>query len=365
MNEMPERKTRERDSANEIVLPQDGPRDTVPPEPLMNQSVAAAESLRRRFLEADNSFYFRAGPGEAAKVAFSDHGKRLTTDHDDPTVIHGMVLRAQQKGWTSLRVKGSEGFKVEVWIQATIAGIEVEGYNPREIDRARLDERKGETLTKQHKNRSGQMATRDRSTTHAEKKPDSLTAAQNIAITTLQAILRERGDSAAMIGAAVQEATARLHGERLVVGTIVEHGIAHYGHDEQAQKSYFVTVETAKGEQTVWGVDLARAIKRSDAKTGHAVALIQRANEGVSVQSPIRTEAGEVAGMGPQPAKRKVWEVLNLNTIGLETRDTIDSAARVASHEPVVQVFDRTAARTDQVHDVARTREQERTRAGR
>lgn len=115
----------------------------------------------------------------------------------------------------------------------------------------------------------------------------------------------------------------------------------------------------------MWGVDLARAIKRSDAKTGHAVALIQRANEGVSVQSPIRTEAGEVAGMGPQPAKRKVWEVLNLNTIGLETRDTIDSAARVASHEPVVQVFDRTAARTDQVHDVARTREQERTRAGR
>ena len=209
------------------------------------------------------------------------------------------------------------------------------------------------------------MAPRDRSTTHAEKKPDSLTAAQNIAITTLQAILRERGDSAAMIAAAVEEATARLHGKRLVVGTIVEHGIAQYGHDEQAPKSYFVTVETAKGEQTVWGVDLARAIKRSDAKTGSAVALIQRANQGVSVQSAIRNDAGEVAGMGPQPAKRKVWEVLNLHTIGVEARDTITAAARAATREPVVQVFDRTAARTDQVPDVTRTREQERTRAGR
>lgn len=365
MNEMLERKTRERDSANEIVLPQDGPRDTVAPEPLMNQSIAAAESLRRRFLEADNSFYFRAGPGEAAKVAFSDHGTRLTTDHDDPTVIHGMVLRAQEKGWTSLRVRGSEGFKVEVWLQATLAGIEVEGYNPREIDRARLDERKGETLTKHQKTRVEQMAPRDRSTTHAEKKPDALTVAQNIAITTLQAILRDRGDSAAMIAAAVEEATARLHGERLVVGTLVEHGIAHYGHDEQAQNSYFVTVETAKGEHTVWGVDLARAMKRSDAKTGSAVALIQRANEGVSVQSPIRNEAGEVVGMGPQPAKRKVWEVLNLHTIGVKARDTITAAARVASHEPVVQVFDRTAARTDQDPDVTRIREQERTRVGR
>ncbi len=365
MNELLERKSRERDSANGIALPRNGPRETVPPEPLMNPSVAAAESLRRRFLEADNSFYFRPGPGEAAKVAFSDHGQRLTTDQDDPTVIHGMVLRAQAKGWTSLRVKGSDGFKVEVWIQATMAGLKVEGYNPREIDRARLDERKGETLTKQPKNRLGQMGPRDRSSSHTEKEPDSMTASQNIALTTLQAILRDRGDSAAMIAAAVEEATARLHGERLVVGTLVKHGRAQYGHDEQAQNSYFVTVETAKGEQTVWGVALARAIERSDAKTGSAVALIQRANQGVSVQSAIRNDAGEVAGTGPQPAKRKVWEVLNLHTIGLEARETIASAARVASHEPVVQVFDRTAARTDHVPDVARIREQERTRAGR
>lgn len=365
MNEMLQQKIRERDSANGIVLPEDGPRETVATELLMNPSVAAAESLRRRFLEADNRFYFRPGPGEAAKVAFSDHGQRLTTDQDDPTVIHGMVLRAQEKGWTSLRVKGSEGFKVEVWLQATLAGMEVEGYNPREIDRARLDERKGETLRKQHKNRLGQMAPRDHSTSHAEKEPASLTTSQNLAITTLQAILRQRGDSAAMIAAAVEDATARLHGERLIVGTIVGHGPAQYGHDAQAQNSYFVTVETAKGEQTVWGVDLARAIEQSDARTGNAVALIQRANEGVTVQSPVRNETGEVVGTEPHAVRRNVWEVLNLHTIGVKALDTITTAARVTSHEPVIQVFDRTAARTDRIPDAARIRDQERTRVGR
>ena len=365
MNELRERKTRERGSVNEIVLPGEDPRDTVPPEPFMNQSTAAAESLRRRFLKADNKFYFRAGHGEAAKVAFSDHGERLTTDQNDHTVIHGMMLRAQEKGWTSLRVKGSEGFKVEVWIQATIASIEVEGYNPREIDRARLNERKGETLTKQQKSSFGERAPRDRSTIPVEKSPTTLTASQNVAITTLQAILRERGDSAAMIAAAVEEATARLHGERLVVGTIVEHGPARYGHDEQAPQSYFVTVETAKGEQTVWGVNLARAIERSDAKIGQAVALIQRANERVTVQSPVKNEAGEVVGMGPHAVRRNVWEVLNLQTLGVKARDTITTAARVTSHEPVIQVFDRTAARTDRIPDAARIHDQERTRVGR
>ena len=60
-------------------------------------------------------------------------------------MIHGMVLRAQAKGWTSLHVKGSDTFKAEAWMQATMAGLEVQGYHPREIDRVRREERKGET----------------------------------------------------------------------------------------------------------------------------------------------------------------------------------------------------------------------------
>ena len=124
-------------------------------------------------------------------------------------------------------------------------------------------------------------------------------------------------------------------------------------------------VVTAKGEKEVWGVDLARAMEQSEANIGDAVALIQRAHERVTVPSPVKNEAGEVVGMARQPATRNTWEVLNLQTIGVAERDRLTTAARVATHEPVVQVFDPAAARIDQIPAVARTRAQERTRDGR
>ena len=284
MNELLEGEGKEKDRAKETVRPQEGRRGTTKPDPLLNQHEAATESLRHRFLEADHKFYFRGGPGEADRVAFADHGRHLTTEHEDPAVIHGMLLLAQAKGWTSLHVKGSDTFKAEAWMSATMAGIEVQGYQPREIDRVRLAERKGETRTTAPKQRAEPVAPRDPSTSRGDKEPDPLTASQNIAINTLQTILRERGDSAAMIAAAVEEATARLQGERLVVGRIVEHGKAQYRHDEKAEQSYVVRVATAKGEKEVWGVDLARAMEQSKAKTGDAVALIQRAHERVTVE---------------------------------------------------------------------------------
>ena len=365
MNELREGEGKEKDSAKETVFPREGQRGRRQPEPLLNQHEAAAESLRHRFLEANNRFYFRGGPGAADKVAFADHGTSLTTEHEDPTVIHGMLLLAQAKGWTSLRVKGSDTFKAEAWMSATMVGIEVQGYQPREIDRVRREERKGETRTKAPEQRVEPGAPRDPSPSRRDTEPDPLTASQHIAINTLQTILRERGDSAAMIAAAVEEATARLQGERLVVGTILEHGKARYGHVEQAEQSYVVKLATAKGEKEVWGVDLARAMERSGAKPGDAVALIQRAHEPVTVLSPVKNEAGEVVGIAPQPATRNKWEVLNLQTIGVKERDRVTAAARVATHEPVVRVFDPAAARTDQVQNPTRIRAQERTREGR
>ncbi len=250
-------------------------------------------------------------------------------------------------------------------MSATMAGIEVQGYQPRAIDRVRLAERKGETRRTQPEFRVEPGAPRDRASSRGAKEPDSLTTAQNIAINTLHTILRERGDSASMIAAAVEEATARLQGERLVVGRIVQHGKARYGHDEQAEQSYVVKVATAKGEKEVWGVDLARAMEQSGANTGDAVALIQRAQERVTVQAPVKNEAGEVVGMAPQPAKRNKWEVLNLQTIGIAERDRVTAAARASTHEPVVQIFDPAAARTDHPPEAAQMRDQERTRVGR
>jgi putative DNA primase/helicase len=367
MNELVERGGLNKESVEEKKPTRTNQQAEVNIEPLLNQNTEAALALRRRFLEAGDTFYYRGARGESDKVAFTDQGKRLTTDHDDPSVIHGMVLRAQEKGWTALRVKGSDEFKAEAWLQASLAGIEVEGYKPREIDRARLEERKGQSQQDriEPENRLERVAPRDRVTSRAEESSDSLTAGQKLAVTTLETILRERGDSAKMIAAAVEEAKARLQGERLYVGKIVEHGIDHYEHDKKNDRSYFVKVATPKGEREVWGVDLARAFEQSDVKTGEIVALVQKAHERVTVNVLVRDESGAEVGKAAQPAKRNVWDVINLHTLGLGEREKVVEAARVMTQEPVVNVFDRTAARTDQAPEMTRTREQERTREGR
>lgn len=337
-------------------------------QPRLNQRRDAAESLRKRFLEAGEQFYYRTAPGESTRVAFTDQGKRLITEHDDPSVIHGMVLRALEKGWTVVRVNGTTEFKTEAWVQATIAGLDVDGYTPRGIDLVRAEDRRDQRPVR------GKTAQHlvDRDTSHDRARDDqftkpekTLSASQHVALTTLEAILGARGDSPTMIAAAVEEARARLQGERVVVGTVVDHGIDYYNHDIQKNKSYFVKVATDRGEREIWGVDLGRAIEQGKVQLGDAVALVQQAHEHVTVTVPLRDESGASIGTAPQPTTRNRWEVIKLDSLGGREQHQLNEAARVGTQEPVVPRFDHTSARTDRPPNVTRSPALERTRGGR
>jgi hypothetical protein len=262
-------------------------------QPRLNQRRDAADSLRKRFIEAGEQSYYRTAPGEPTKLAFTDHGKRLVTEHDDPSVIQGMVLRAKAKGWTTVRVNGTTEFKTEAWVQATIAGLDVEGYTPRGIDLARAADRRDQSPIR------GKMAqhpvdrevSHDRAKDEHVRKPDqTMSSGQQVAVATLEAILRARGDSPTMIAAAVEEAKARLQGERVVVGTVVDYGIDHYNRDIQNNKSYFVKVATDRGEREIWGIDLSRAFEQGKVQRGDAVVLVQQAHERVTVTVPLRDD---------------------------------------------------------------------------
>ena len=337
-------------------------------QPRLNQRRDAADFLRKRFIEAGEQFYYRTAPGEPTKIAFTDHGKRLVTEHEDPSVIQGMVLLAKAKGWTTVRVNGTAEFKTEAWVQATIAGLDVEGYTPRGIDVARVEDRKdhrsvrGKT-TPQPIDRE---ASHDRTTGDPAKKPkQTMSPGQQVAVATLEAILKARGDSPTMIAAAVEEAKTRLQGERAVVGTVVDHGIARYNHDIQNTKSYFVKVATDRGEREIWGVDLARAFEQGKVQRGDAVALVQQAHEPVTIKVPVRDSSGASIGTEPQPATRNRWEVIKLDSLGGREQHQLKDAARVGTQEPVVPRFDLTAARTDRTPSVPRSPALERTRGGR
>ena len=337
-------------------------------EPSLNQRRDAADSLRKRFLEAGEQFYYRTAPGEPTKIAFTDQGKRLVTEHDDPSVIQGMVLRARSKGWTTVWVNGTTEFKTEAWVQATIAGLDVEGYTPRGIDLARAEDRRdqrpvrGKTVREPVEPQASHERTTDE---HVRKQEQTLSPGQQVAVAALEAILKARGDSPTMIAAAIEEAKARLQGERVVVGTVMDHGLDHYDHDIQHAKSYFVKVATDRGEREIWGVDLGRAFEQGQVQRGDAVALVQQAQERVTVTVPLRDESGASIGTAPQPATRNRWEVIKLDSLGVREQNQLKEAARTSNQKPLVPRFDHTAARTDRTPNVTRSPALERTRSGR
>lgn len=336
-------------------------------EPGLNQRRDAAASLRKRFLEAGEQFYYRTAPGEPTKVAFTDHGKRLITEHDDPSVIHGMVLRAQEKGWTVVRVNGTDDFKTEAWVQATIAGLEVEGYTPRGIDLAQREDRREQRPVRRpsSKERGNPEASSQKGRDYSQRSDKSMSDSQQVALATLEAILRARGDSPTMITAAVEEARARLQGERVVVGTVVDYGIDHFEHDVQKDKSYFVKVATPQGEREMWGLDLARACEQRQVKRGDAVALVQQSHERMTVTVPLRNESGASIGATSRPAHRNRWDVIKLDSLAVREQHQLKEAARVANQEPVVPRFDHMAVRFDRAPNVTRSPALERTRGGR
>ncbi|MBS0156605.1 MAG: hypothetical protein JSS38_18630 [Nitrospira sp.] len=349
--------------------PAEGTQDENADQPRLNQRRDAAESLRKRFIEAGEQFYYRTAPGEPTKIAFTDHGKRLVTEHEDPSVIQGMVLRAKVKGWTTVRVNGTTEFKTKAWVQATVAGLDVEGYTPRGIDLARAEDRRDHRPPVRGKipqPPSDREASYHRTTDDPVRKPEqTMSPGQQVAVATLEAILKARGDSPTMIAAAIKEAKARLQGERVVVGTVVDHGIDHYDHDIHNTKSYFVKVATDRGEREIWGVDLGCACEQGKVQRGDAVALVQQAHQPVTVTGPLRDESGASIGGAAQPATRNRWEVIKLDSLGVREQDHLKEAARAGAQEPVVPRFDHTAARTDRTPSFTQNPALERTRGGR
>src|SRR5258708_21360235 len=84
----------------------------------------------------------------------------------------------------------------------------------------------------------------------------------------------------------------------LVVGKLVDHDRAPYQRDPRAAMSYFVKLETARGDRVIWGVDLERAVKESLTKPelGDEVGLRSIRQEAVTVKAPTLDAEGQVTG---------------------------------------------------------------------
>jgi putative DNA primase/helicase len=293
-------------------------------------------SLSNRYLIADDKYYFR-DRGQA--LAFEDLGKRIATVHNDPEVARSMVDLAQAKGWNSLKVKGSDVFKSEVWLLAAQRGMDIAGYRPKEIDKARLAAIEAERDIARINTIERNMQIDLPLAAPAEKrvKPEveppeaqaipNLSNRQQQALELLKTLLRDRGDSEKAVELTAAVAAEEMLTRRSYVGRLLDHGPARYQHDQDADPSYFVVLDTPRGEKTVWGVDLKRALEEAQIERGADVLLSKVGHRDVTVPVLERTADGKPAGRSYVDTLRNDWDIQTVDSM----RDLAASRA-LATH---------------------------------
>jgi hypothetical protein len=59
---------------------------------------------------------------------------RIMTRLDDRQTVSAMLDMAQARGWQSVKLRGTDTFKREAWVQAQVRGMQTEGYQPKATD---------------------------------------------------------------------------------------------------------------------------------------------------------------------------------------------------------------------------------------
>lgn len=107
---------------------------------------ALPDRIRRKYYVVANESE-KDGPDGEARLYADEQGEylafkvtedRLVTRLAAAEVVRDMVSVAQHRQWEALEVRGSAEFRREAWLEAGARGIEVQGYQPTELDRQTL-----------------------------------------------------------------------------------------------------------------------------------------------------------------------------------------------------------------------------------
>jgi hypothetical protein len=60
--------------------------------------------------------------------------QRITTRLDDRQTVSAMLDLAQARGWRSVKLRGTDNFKREAWVQGQVRGMQTKGYQPKATD---------------------------------------------------------------------------------------------------------------------------------------------------------------------------------------------------------------------------------------
>lgn len=288
-------------------------------------------------------------------VRFEDHGKKLSTKIEDPQVIRHMIEVTIAKNWGTLELKGTDTFRQIAWLEATANGRETTGYKPNERDLEQLEQLKRErgqntnqpamtgTADKAKENSVEVVASRERSTPAPEAAKSAAPESQSdrkdpTPATSATATVAAKVDAKASPEAVSvnQSASARIE-----TGRLIEHGAAKYNFDPKEKDSYYVKLETDKGEKVVWGKDLQRAMGEANTKPGETVSLTLKGAKDVEVEANVRDEKGNITGKQTIEAQRNKWEV-NAADLGITRTLSKDEQLRV---DAALKVLGKTIAK--------------------
>lgn len=361
-----------RDAQQPIKAPQVSDRQTASDDPdvaaqratAIKRPVAQGElgqALLSRFIvshekrglldKGSTEFTFRNGD-EQGRVAFVDAGKALNTEREDKATIRAMVEVASVKNWKEITVSGTDDFRRNAWIEASLSGIKVRGYEPREADKQLLAE-----MQQRHKPANviaavEQQPKRDqpREAARAPAEPDprrkhidgdALTPHEQTVLDNSRAILNSKALGEQFTEAALRELESKLRGERVYIGEVIDHGRASYQFDKDNDDSYFVTLKTRTGEQLVWGKGLAEAMQ--DRHIGEQIVLQNVGKRDVIVQENVRDAQGNVTGTRTKDSHLNAWKAELLSRFSEKARTEL--ANRPAARQPAFGVYDAKAPR--------------------
>ena len=203
-------------------------------------------------------------------LAFKVTEDRLVTRLAAAEVIRDMVSVAQHRQWDALHVRGSVEFRREAWLEASARGMEVQGYQPTELDRQTLADRQ-EAWNRTHP-RAFEVEARS---------------------------VSDRDGRA-----------ERLDYDKGVSGRLIEVGQAPNRNRADAEASTFVAIEIDNGRQhQVWGVGLEKAVVGSKAKPGDRIKVRRDGIEQVSKNIKVVDAASGTTRIERRQVPRNRWRV--------------------------------------------------------
>lgn len=257
--------------SNTVVVDENAVNQHTKLHPLLEHEIPT--ELSKRYAIKDYVYYAK---NPDIGMVFEDKGSSIRAQSSDPDDVRAMIALAKTKNWSKIKVSGSEEFKREAWLAATMQGLEVAGYKPTQQDIALLEAAKSKIQNKielvEHKVSMDTSQVTTSMMGHTQVKPADY-------------VFKEEGLM------------------------LLAHGKAKYLHDDKNENSYYVRFLDKGAEKTVWGVDLERAITVVNANIGDRLSIARDGQKTVTVNTPIHDEHGKIIGTEQKEAKRNAWRI--------------------------------------------------------